>query len=128
MSAGGSHTACVTSRGRLGAFGHRAEGKCHAPELEEGEVYVSASAGGYHTACVTSRGRLVAFGHRGSGRCDAPALPDDERYERVEWTERRQRVWVLACLVSRRGAPALRRVAEAMQGALEHVLWRFLVH
>eukprot|EP00747_Dinoflagellata_sp_TGD_P062565 gnl/TRDRNA2_/TRDRNA2_153073_c0_seq1.p2 gnl/TRDRNA2_/TRDRNA2_153073_c0~~gnl/TRDRNA2_/TRDRNA2_153073_c0_seq1.p2 ORF type:complete len:115 (+),score=13.86 gnl/TRDRNA2_/TRDRNA2_153073_c0_seq1:185-529(+) len=55
ISAGGYHTAALTSAGRLVAFGNNGSGQTSVPALKDGETYTEVSAGYYHTAALKSR-------------------------------------------------------------------------
>ena len=100
VSAGGAHTAVVTSDGRVWTCGlddHAQLGRAttaSAPSttlapvegLPEHDPVVAVAAGHHHTLCATASGEVWAFGRNDRGQCglgpDAPAVVESPRVGR----------------------------------------------
>jgi len=63
ISAGGNHTAAITSMGRALCWGRDGDRRASGiPELNADETFVMISAGGGRTAAITSMGRALCWG------------------------------------------------------------------
>ena len=80
LSAGYSHTACITEQGALytwgygkhGVLGHGTRASVNVPNLVQGALLgakvIQISTGNRHTACITEQGALYTWGSSADGK------------------------------------------------------------
>lgn len=96
VSGGSRHSACVTSEGRVFAWGRGAGGDAGGPTaaegprevvvpLQEGDKAVAVSCGSNHTLVVTQTGALYSWGSNTHGQCGRPPIicPQDAAGDRA---------------------------------------------
>jgi|LauGreDrversion4_2_1035121.scaffolds.fasta_scaffold151221_2 alpha-tubulin suppressor-like RCC1 family protein len=88
ISAGESHSACVTDRftlytwgsGQYGRLGHGFDTDEHVPKAVEGVEAVQVTCGAFHTLAVTRGGGVVGFGQGRYGKIGVNRADKDKAY------------------------------------------------